>query len=434
MHTTHKSSGFGIAHLGALVVLIGSVELAWCQTPAAHPSRPALPQSVVVLRSGQVLKGQAALRGDEWVVTVPEGEIRIRTSEVECCCGSIEEAYMRLRAACGLGSVYDHLRLAQWCIRQQLLQQAEQEIAEVAALEPKHPMITAMHRRLEFLRSPPAEVNLTSATSTDVSGADLERLARGLPPGTMESFVRWVQPLVVNNCSTAGCHGTVTDSNFRLSRFNLGEPPSRSVTLRNFHAVLQCVDHDNPAASPLLVAPLRPHGTARAAVFTDPNAGSYARMVEWVYRVTNHPYPGRVNLARTSPGQEAASDQGWSSGPITQTAAAPAPRGPATNTAVRPTPTRQSSGVHRGTHASRSSPSRNLDGGSSGKRPEGNSESAAGLSSPNREPSEDANESSDAEAKPHRPAVQRGAPASATPTADPFDPEVFNRRFGDQSR
>lgn len=451
MHTINRPSLLRIVPWCVLVTLIGSTELAWSQppSPAAAGANSALPQSVMVLRSGQVLKGQAALRGDEWVITVPEGEIRLRACEVECCSSSIEEAYMRLRAASGQGSVYDHLRLAQWCIRHNLPQQAEQEIADVAAIEPKHPMLGMLRRRIEYLRSPAAEVTLTSVTSPEVSGTDLERLVRGLPPGTMESFVRWVQPLVVNNCSSAGCHGAMTESNFRISRFTASEPPSRSVTLRNFHAVLQCVDHDNPAASKLLVVPLRPHGTAKAAVFTDPNAGSYSRMVEWVYRVTNHPYPGPKSLSRipTSPISPSGQDP-WagSAPPGTAPFASDDPsRAPAILPTNRTGALRQTSASGRGTYAGHSATaSRSPDVNSTAKRHAGNrshssvepdSEVSSSLPARAGETQDGAADASASDSAPRHTGVQRGARTSnATPATDPFDPEVFNRRFGDQSR
>jgi hypothetical protein len=47
-----------------------------------------------------------------------------------------------------------------------------------------------------------------------------------------------------------------------------------------------CIDRENPAASPLLTVPTQPHGTARTPLFNDRNIGQYKHLVDWVYRAS----------------------------------------------------------------------------------------------------------------------------------------------------
>jgi hypothetical protein len=70
---------------------------------------------------------------------------------------------------------------------------------------------------------------------------------------------------------------------------------NRRLTQRNLHATLGAIDRQQPEKSPLLVAPIQPHGTAKAAVFTSRDASQYQELVDWVYQVTsNKPAPRKT--------------------------------------------------------------------------------------------------------------------------------------------
>ena len=76
--------------------------------PAAVCGQTALqPQDgLLVLRNGQVLAGQITQAGDYYVVTLGgASEIRLKTSEVEAVCGSLDEAYdFKARHLSGAGA------------------------------------------------------------------------------------------------------------------------------------------------------------------------------------------------------------------------------------------------------------------------------------------------------------------------------------------
>lgn len=258
---------------------------------AQPPDLGPLPeQGVLLLRNGQSIQGKITRAGELYYVALPHGEIRVKAADVEFCCRDLEQGYRRKRAAICVGNVQDHLRLAQWCQGHGLLGYAARELADAIDADPRHPMIGVLKRRLDLARQPPKEPSQPAKPiDRPPSPEDLDGLVRGLPSGSVESFKQAIQPMLINHCTAAACHGPDTQAKFRLLRIPVGRPPSRLVTQRNLQATLQSVDRQQPAASPLLTVPVRPHATAKTAIFTNRQVAQYQRLVEWVRQVADRP-------------------------------------------------------------------------------------------------------------------------------------------------
>jgi hypothetical protein len=369
------------------------------------PSAPPAPTpGVILLRNGEVLEGGVTLIGDQFVLSLPRGELRLHKADVELCCATLQEVCQRKMAAVSPTDVDEHLRLAQWCLKQKLLDEAARQLQIVAALQPDHPLLELFRQRLEFLARPPEPQKASTSTAIRVSSDELDRLIRGLPEGTMEAFAQRVQPLLVNHCATAGCHGPSSTSKYQLIRVTSATTNSRRSTQRNLLATLQWINHDAPAASPMLTVPVRPHGPAQAAIFTDRESGQYLRLVQWVYQATNHP---RAELnPPTVAGQEPFGE------PPSQPAATEQPNRPvragnrlhansaaAADESAETRPIR-ASGIYRAKLAAMQAQREAAGATPAGDKPTGPSDA--------------------------------GPSAKAAPAAngtDPFDPEVFNRQF-----
>ncbi len=200
-----------------------------------------------------------------------------------------------------IDKVQDHLELAEWCLRHHLYEQAALALADAVATDSSHPRIGLLERRLklELEQQAPAGLHAKEAESELPTSRDLDRMVQGLPAGTVETFTATIQPMLLNHCSTAGCHGPQGTASLRLLRIPTGKAPSRRATQRNLYAVLSAVDQDHPAQSPLLSAPMRPHGQAKSAVFTSREAMQYQQLVHWVYMIANQasPHSGSVGLS-----------------------------------------------------------------------------------------------------------------------------------------
>src|SRR5262249_12741231 len=115
---------------------------------------------------------------------------------------------------------------------------------------------------------------------------DRDQMLAEVSKAAMELFTNSVQPILQNHCSAAGCHGPSATSSFRLVRLTYGQPTNQRTTRQNLLAVLRLVDRDQPAKSPLLMTPIRPHGTAKDAIFKGRDTARYRQLVNWVNQVT----------------------------------------------------------------------------------------------------------------------------------------------------
>src|SRR5207248_1388077 len=136
------------------------------------------------------------------------------------------------------GKVQEHLDLAEWCLRQGLLHDAAAELRDAIAADPTHPKIALVERRLRLAAERPNAGKPSSAPPTGTPSPDeLDRMARGMPSGTLETFTSAIQPLLLNHCSTAACHGPQSTTKFRLLRVPVDRVASRRSTQRNLYAV-----------------------------------------------------------------------------------------------------------------------------------------------------------------------------------------------------
>lgn len=335
---------------------------------------------VLLLRNGQTLEGRVQATDEGYLVFVPGGLIRVKRFEVLALCRDLPEVYRYKLNLIRLDSAQDRLGLAQWCYQVGLHEEAHRELEAAVALDPTHPLIPVLERQLRTAPLAAGGEPGSMQVAAGPSAYELDLMVRGMPPGTVETFAQTIQPLLINRCGAAGCHGQASPSGFRLLRMPPGGPPSRRLTQRNLYATLQWVDRAHPDQSPLVTVPMRPHGTARAPVFGDHQVTQYRQLVDWCRRV-----------AQAQP-------------PVTQASYAQQ------FDSTRPIPSKTPGRRHLGETAT-------------GKgRPEVLSavavEEAAGKTGA---ASHDRTESARGKRRP--PSVPKFAPT------DPFDPELFNRQF-----
>jgi hypothetical protein len=362
-----------IVGIACVAILLGPSPL---PSKAAEPSAQKPPErGVIVLRNGETIEGRISRADGCYIVDLPHGQIRLKDADVELVCGSLEEGYRRKRGVIQVGNVHDHLELAQWCLRHGLLGQAAVELADAQTADPNNPMVAALQQRLKMATEPPiADAKLAAVAGP--TNEELDRMVRGLPRGTVETFSQQVQPLLMNHCTGSGCHGPQAESGMKLIRIAGGKSPSRRFTQRNLYSVLHYVDQANPTESRLLTAAGGPHGPVQNAIFSEREAAQYRRLVDWVGQVAGREMP--ETPATVTPAAPLMADE--------PPAAEPAP-------GLLPKDARR---AHPMPPAERAKPHR-----SSPRSPD---------QVPPRNPADTA------------------PPPSQQPSDDPFDPELFNRR------
>lgn len=266
---------------------------------------------MLVLRNGETLEGKISRQDDRFVVTLTDGEIRLLARDVDFLCHSLQEAYdVQSRRIVGR-RIEDRLQLANWCLRHNLTGPAAQELAAAMAIDPNDRRVAVLDRRLQEMVNPSpiespsaeeppmaapepaADANPRSATSETAAvpklpanADDLERMARNLPRGTLESYSTTILPLLLNHCATAGCHSVGTQSKFVLLRPTPGSGTARRLTLRDLHNTLDWVDYDTPANSKLLSTAKAEHATCAVPAIEKEESREYQQLVSWVLLAT----------------------------------------------------------------------------------------------------------------------------------------------------
>lgn len=284
-----------------LVVLLGLFALAVAALTAAEPAARS-PESILLLRNGEMIRGHAVISGDTYDVTSTDVEIHVKSADVLLVCRDIQECYDHRRKALQAGSVEQHLDLAQWCMRNDLPAEGGQQLALAMQADASHPKVPLVERQLRLLlkekRASPSGVPVSKPAGPSID--ELDRLFRGLPSGAVETFTSSVQPVLLNRCATASCHGPGAPNGLHLLRVPAGRTSTRRVTQRNLHTVLALVDKERPEFSRLLTVPLEPHGNASTAIFTSREMTQYQQLVRWVLQVASSPgtdKPTTVNAA-----------------------------------------------------------------------------------------------------------------------------------------
>jgi hypothetical protein len=349
-------------------------------------------EGVLILRNGNVIAGQITRSENRFIVAVEGGLVSVDLGDTELFCRTLEEAYTHKALVVGINDVHGHLELAGWCQRQGLLERAKGELAKASSLAPSHPMISVIERRIQMSATPSKSGQRVAATPVQqpISPEELDRTARDMPAGTMEAFVRSIQPLLVNRCGAARCHGPASKNDFHLLRPPPSSRPSRRITQRNLHATLKLIDREDPTQSPLLTAALRPHGPLEVSVFAGRRADQYGRVADWVHRVARQ-------ADKSDKTVQASFEK-----PIDE------PSDYAEAAIFNASATDWSNG----------------GSGSGDIRLQGfglESEMSGSVWQPDA--------TFGTPSIPHHPQVKRGAPPPSFAPIDPFDPEIFNRRF-----
>jgi hypothetical protein len=125
---------------------------------------------------------------------------------------------------------------------------------------------------------PPAEPTL----------AELDAIVRDMPGNSMRTFVRTIQPQLINSCGTVDCHGPGCDQKFQIAPPQAGVEVNRRLSQRNLYATLQWIDRERPAESPLLLKPIMVHGGLVEPVFTSREAERHRELVLWAFQIARY--------------------------------------------------------------------------------------------------------------------------------------------------
>jgi hypothetical protein len=109
---------------------------------------------------------------------------------------------------------------------------------------------------------------------------EIDQLLEDISGTNMQEFAGFVQPLLLNTCSTTTCHGAQSKTSFKLIAPPRGRAIPTRYTRRNFYSTWKTLTPQNPDQSPLLNITTAPHGGA-PTLFTQREWDQYQRLVNW---------------------------------------------------------------------------------------------------------------------------------------------------------
>lgn len=270
---------------------------------AADPPSLQPQHAVLVLRNRQVLEGEVTPAGDYYLLSLGKtGQVRLAARDVEMVCRSLQEAYERKASSINAKSAAAHVELAEWCLRQSLHEQVRAELAAARAIEPTYRRIAEVEQRLEFATTPKQSTVVHTPPSVATVGTQqLDRTMKELPPGTVEHFASVIQPILLDRCGNARCHGGNAAGRFQLLQPVAGKVPSRRFTQRNLFSTISIVNKEVAEDSELLAMSLKAHGPVRWAAFKSEEDKQYREVAEWIASLRAVPKqspPATVNTAQ----------------------------------------------------------------------------------------------------------------------------------------
>lgn len=286
-----------IYRLILVTVLLGHADLAAQQLSLRDSdSTDASRRGVLVLHTGNVVKGELTPRPGGYEVKLPNGQMLVAAGNIKFAARDMDDAYRRMRSSFETLSPDVHLQLARWCLSHHLKAAARREALDALHLDPNRQDakgILESLARMERQRTEAAQkpMHLQQAVAEAMV---TDRLSLGgLPPEQARQFTLRIQPIMINKC--AQCHaGLKTD--FRLVRY--GRIMKPRISEQNLAAVLSQVDLESPDSSPLLVHALKMHGGSRHPSFPGRSGSLQLDLLKtWVRSVAQHLEPTLVSTA-----------------------------------------------------------------------------------------------------------------------------------------
>ncbi|MCH9726991.1 MAG: hypothetical protein K0U86_18970 [Planctomycetes bacterium] len=248
--------------------------------------------TLLMMKSGRIISGQIGEGAGGYLVKNPAGSMLVPFGDVVFEGQDMHEIYLKQRNAMKFPTANAHLDLARWCITNQLIDEAKSELKDAIRLEPKRSEPQLMLQRLmgkSAENRPTLNEKIKEAVlSKQMSRSEEATSLTGISREQSAIFVRKIQPVLLNKCGNASCHGKAAKSEFRLIQVHRRYGNQRNSVEKNLAEVLRWIDLDDPARSQLLVKPEKEHPQRGMIVFTGYAAQKQQQLIQkWVSAVVS---------------------------------------------------------------------------------------------------------------------------------------------------
>ncbi len=277
-------------------------------------------RAVLLKQTDRVLFGKVLQRAGFYEIELaPNSRVSIPTEKVAQVADSLEELYKIKSAGISPTSIGDHFQLTRWCLVNGLLSQAAEHYTIVARSNANHPRVKQLGVELEeqllhdqdfreYLGLGPLVQPAPNAAVTvqpqgvleqpSVVTASTFEVPSAPHPEVAKRFATRVEPILLNRCSQAACHGVQGTSSLRLL-----EPYGKThaqTAAENLASVLKHVPTDLNQIAPLVHFATKAHGTQREPALTATDPKLIQELQDWVGFVRN-PVVSAVALSPVRP-------------------------------------------------------------------------------------------------------------------------------------
>ena len=247
---------------------------------------------ILVLADGTVMNGRFLPRPDGYEVEVQGGRMFIESERVRFIAKDLDDAHQRMRSSFSELTPQSHMELARWCLTNKRTDLARREVLDALHKDPNRVdaqrLLQSLVQQNEGASKAPGGSGLTEFPSlTRPSGPVPEaRSLAGLSRSVAQDFTRHVQPILMNKCANAGCHGVRSISSFQLTPSHRGT--SVSIAERNLASVMKQIDLTRPSSSPLLTTLEGNHADSTTPIFRGRSGAVQMKTLrDWVGAVSN---------------------------------------------------------------------------------------------------------------------------------------------------
>ena len=282
------------------ISLLLSVSVGWKSLHAGDEltlrSEQQATEKLLVLLNGRVVSGQLSPRVGGYDVVLPAGRMFVSSKQIRFQADNMDDAYLRMRETLPEFTPNTHLELARWCLANNLPSRARREALDALHLDPHQADAQRMLEALVREENRIQRVSHTSITAEQLQRHQIEqrvaperRSLGGLPETSAREFTHRILPLVSNKCGNSQCHGAGRNT---FSILTLRRDPSPAAAEQNLASILNHIDFQNPAQSPVLRATMGNHGGSNQPLFSGQTGGRQAETIRnWVLTVANELAP-----------------------------------------------------------------------------------------------------------------------------------------------